>query len=262
LIAQFVDVINRDELTPGNTITGFSPNRFFNDRHLSIPADLRQPRLRGMLEGAREIYILYLKINPATPFLTLRLRITEGGIISCTRGIRKERGDTASIDVKSMAEKPLAVCFFCSPARATWSLGFGTDDGFDSCPLVADFFALIRASGPKDGNTMELPRFISGIRNRRETLGDDLRGSIGQPYGRTVRQLRAYSAEFRHVKKHAIEDYYDRVSTTRPHFIVPYPESVDVFPPIWCTLATAPEFRKRNVNGWHFDVRLSWREAY
>jgi len=263
VIAQFIDVINKDDPPPRiGTIRPQSTARFLNDRTLRIPPYQLQPTLGGPLTGRREVYVLYLKISPATDFGTLRLRALNGSILSASPRVRVENRDEVSVDVRSTAGKAVAVNFDCNPIFGSWVLQFGTEAGWDYCPLVAEFLALIRASAPKDENSIELPRFVTGFRSRMEPLGEDLRGSVGQPYGRTVRQLRTYAVEFRRVPARAIEDYYERVSVTVPHFIVPYPENVEHAPPIWCTLAEPPEFAKRDENGWLWNCRLGWREAY
>jgi len=231
LIAQFTDIINDDELVLGNTIANFSNNRFFNDRYLRIPPTQLAPSLGAPLRGRREVYILYLKINEATPFGTLRLRLLNGAMISQSHGIEKIGTAEVSVDVERLANKPLAVNFECFRNHPNWVLQFGTENGFDFCPLVADFFALIRASAPTNDRTMALPRFITGLRQGYETLGQDLRGSAGQPYGKTIRQLRTYNVEFRRVQAESIDSYFHRVSVTEPHFVVPYPEAVAQAPP-------------------------------
>ena len=262
MIAQFIDVINKNDNPLINTISGFSANRFYNDRVLSIPPNQFQPILGGRLNGEREVYILYFKINNRTTFQRLRLRILNGNIFSFTRGIDKSWVDEVSIDVARMRNIQLAINFDCNPAYGSWVLQFGTESGWDYCPLSVDNFALIRASKPKDSASMELPRFLVGPQSSFEVLGEDLRGSVGQPHGRTIRQLRTFSVEFARVNSCAIDDYFREVSITKPHFIVPYPENVEHIPPMWCTLMHPPQYEKRNEHGWYWNARLSWKEAY
>jgi len=266
MIMQFADVINKDNPHPVQNITGFSNNRFFNDRILRIPAGLSQPRLGGQIGPLPETYVLYLKINAATPFATLRLRTQNGSIISYTRG--KVPGmfveglpTELSVDTLVYAGRTVCVCFAVGGV-GQWRLDFGTEAGWDSCPLVADCIGLIRTSRPTDNLTLELPRHVAGVRSSWNVLGGDLRGSVGQPYGRAINRLRTYTAEYRHVHADVIDEYFERVSTTIPHWIVPYLEEVANVPPIWGTLAAPPDMRKRAVNDWHWDLRLSWQEAY
>ena len=124
------------------------------------------------------------------------------------------------------------------------------------------YFAVIKSSIPTDNNTMALPRFVAGPKLGYEVLGSDLRGSVGQPYGRTIRRLKTLEVNYVRVKAEVIDDYFERVSITEPHFIVPYPENVEVVPPFWACLSTAPEMTKRTENGWMWNTKLSWREAY
>ena len=109
---------------------------------------------------------------------------------------------------------------------------------------------------------IELPRFTASPEFGYEQLGEDMRGSAGQPYGRTIRQLRTISVKFARVKMDIIDFLYRKVGTTKPHWVVPYPEAISKYPPIWATLTEPPKFTGRAENGWYYNVSLSWKEAY
>ena len=262
MIIQLVDVINKD--TGNNVIGELSTNRFFNDRKMVIPPGLFQPKLGGTLQGLREVYILYIKLNKNTVSKKIRLRILNGRFIDYSRGIEEKWEDEVSIfiDTAANAGKQLAICFEVNPVYGSWVLAFGNERDWKHCPVHFDFFALIRTSSPVDDNTFELPRFIAGPAFGYAPIGRDLRGSVGQPYGRTINQLKTFNCSFTRVKAEILDEYYNRVSITTPHFIVPYPESVTPIAPFWGILTEPPRFTKRIENGWYFNVRLSWREAY
>ena len=266
MIIQLVDVINKD--TGDNIIGELSNNRFFNDRQMIIPKDLFQPRLGGVLNGYREVFVLYFKLNHNTISEQIRFRILNGKFLSFTRGIEEKWHDEIEVDViltinKSKNEgRPLAICFETNPIYGSWIMAMGNELGWSYAPAHFDFFALIRTSKPMDDNTIELPRFIISPTFGYNPIGRDLRGSIGQPYGRTIRQLKTFACQFTRVKAEVIDDYYNKVSITTPHFIVPYPESVEPIAPFWGTLTEPPRFTKRAENGWYFNTRLSWWEAY
>jgi hypothetical protein len=260
VIVQFVDVINKDN--GANTITEFSSYRFFHDRAASISSLIDQPVLGGQLNNQREIYILHFAVSSVTQSKIIRLRILNGNILNHTRGVKREWIDEVSVDIKKNTGKPLFICFDCNPVYGAWFLAFGNEDGWEKCPVNFDYFALIRASKPLDDNTMELPRFIVSPVFAYEPIASDFRGSVGQPYGRTIRQLKTLSVNFTRVKIDLIDEYYNRVSVTEPHFIVPYPEDVENLPPVWGTLTQAPKFTKRDENGWYWNLSLTWKEAY
>jgi len=265
MIVQFNDIVNQNISGNLNNIVKNSNNRFFHDRNLEIPPDLFRPVLGGQLNGISETYILFFQLNKNTASTLIRLRILNGGILNFTNGVERVNDDEIKIDVFRMAEKPIAICFNCNPIYGSWLLSFGNNPSsliFDYCPAKFDFFALIRTSRPLDDNTMELPRFTVNPEYGYEVLGQDLRGSVGQPYGRTIRQLHTLEVNFIRVNANIIDDYFKRVSVTEPHFIIAYPEDVANIPPIWATLAKAPTFQKRNENNWYFNTELSWKEAY
>ena len=260
MIVQFIDVINKDNNI--NTITNFSSHRFFHDRIASISSLIYQPALGGRLENQREIYILHFSINSVTQSNKIRLRILNGKMLNHTRGIKKELDDEVSIDISKNIGKPLFICFDCNPVYKSWILAFGNESGWEKCPVNFDYFALLRSSKPLDDNTMELPRFTTNPVLTYEPIATNLRGSIGQPYGRTIRQLKIFEVNFARAKADVIDEYYNRVSISEPHFIIPYPEDVENVPPIWGTLTQPPKFTKRDEDGWYWDCSLQWKEAY
>ena len=268
MIIQLTDVVNKE--TGNNVIGELSNNRFFNDRMMIIPEDLFQARLGGTLQGLREVFILYFKLNHNTISERLRLRVLNGKFLNFTRGIEIEEKWTdeveidviLSIDKKKNADKPLAICFETNPIYGSWVLAMGNEVDWNYAPAHFDYFALIRSSRPTDDKTIELPRFIISPSFGYNPVGRDLRGSVGQPYGRTIKQLKTFACQFTRVKAEVLDDYYNKVSITTPHFVVPYPESVEPIAPFWGTLTDPPRFTKRAENGWYFNTRLSWREAY
>ena len=259
MIFQFTDVVNKgDDI---NTITNFSDYRFFHDRIASIPSTLNYPILGGRIDNDREIYILHFNINQITQTQKIRIRILNGKILNHTRGIKREWEDEISIDVVKNMDRSLFICFDCNPIYKTWFLLFGNENGWTKCPVNFNYFALLRASKPKDDKTMELPRFTINPTYSYDPIVTDLRGSVGQPYGRTIRQLKTLDVSFARVKTDVIDDYYNKVSISEPHFIIPYPEDVENVPPFWGTLMQAPKFTKRE-DGWYWNLSMSWKEAY
>ena len=260
MILQFVDVINKDNGI--NNIPDLSSFRFFHDRIASIPETVKQPILGGKIKNGREIYILHFDISPITKSKKIRLRILNGRILNFTRGIKREWRDEISINVEKNIDKSLFICFDCNPVYGTWFLAFGNENGWLNCPVNFNYFALLRASKPLDDNTMSLPRFTINPAYSYDPVVTDLRGSVGQSYGRTIRQLMTLDVSFKRVRADVIDDYYNRVSISKAHFIIPYPEDVVNIPPFWGTLTQAPKFTKRDSGGWYFDLSLSWKEAY
>ena len=106
--------------------------------------------------------------------------------------------------------------------------------------------------------SIPLPRFVASPQWGTEVLGGDLRGSVGQPFGRAIRHLRTLRVSFARVRIETIDAYFQAVSTVRPHWVVPYPESLRV-PPIWATLAEPPRHAKRAESGWHWNLSLTYR---
>ena len=135
-------------------------------------------------------------------------------------------------------------------------------DEWEYCNAAFDYFALIRTSSPLNDESIELPRFVVAPQYSYEHLGSNLRGAIGQPYGRTIGSLRTLTVNFVRVKAYQIDEYYKKVGLTIPHFIVPYPENVFNVPPFWGTLEEPPKFTKRDENGWYWNLSLSFKEAY
>lgn len=265
MIVQLTDIINKE--TGLNNITDFSNYRFFHDRIASIPPQLFRPVLSDRLSGKREIYAVHFQLNENTVSKTIRIRILNGNILNFTNGIVRENKDEVSINVSKNLNKQLSICFDCNPIYGTWVLQWGNKNPLQKtdwhyCPASFDFFALIRASTPKNDITMELPRFTVNPEYGHETIGSDLRGSVGQPYGRTIRQLRTLKVNFTRIETDIVDEYFSRVSITEPHFIVAYPEDVSVIPPIWATLAQPPKYTKRDENGWYWNCSLQWKEAY
>jgi len=269
MIIQTVDVISRDDPPWDNAssdralIGGFSNNRFFNDRILRVTEAwpvVARPTLPGTVYPER--YVLCFKLNSATAFSALRFWLHNGSIESVSKGVdvgAMQGSDLAAVNVRDNTGRLMFVSF---SVRGSWWLRLGTETGWHSCPAVFDAMGLIKTSRPTDDETLSLPRFTSGVRTGWNVLGGDSRGSVGQPYGRTINRLRTYAVEYRRVHADVIDGYFGRVSTTVPHWIVPYPEDVEHVPPIWGTLATPPDMRKRAVNDWYWDLRLTWQEAY
>jgi hypothetical protein len=265
MIAQFIDNVVKNN--PQTNIINWSNNRFFHDRSLSILSTLNNPRIGGKVNDnaliTGEIFIIQFKFGKQAADTTgMRLRLTNGVFLNYTNAVTKI-SDT-EIDIATKIEKEINICF---QVTDTWSMEFGRRSGtstinWTTAAIVFDYIAIIKSSMPTDENTMSLPRFITSPEYGFEVLGSDMRGSIGQPYGHTIRQLKNLKVNYVKVKAETIEDYFRKVSITEPHFIVPYPENVEVIPPFWACLSTAPELTKRTENGWAFNTKLSWREAY
>jgi len=274
---QFPDIIIRgDEYVPphpgesggdgGWMGRDFSDNRFLNDRILrntrTWPSIVRRD-IPGTVFPER--YILCFNANENTPGLEQRFRLARGGRwLSASRGFSFD-GDTAAISVADATGRMNFLLFEVDVNG--WIVRIGNEGGWDQAPFVWNAMGLIKTSPfmyvrPPNNKTVQLPRFSSGVRMGWNVLGGDLRGSVGQPYGRTVNRLRTYTVEYRNVHADTIDEYFERVGTTVPHWIVPYPEDVGHVPPIWGTLAAPPDMRKRAVNNWYWDLRLTWQEAY
>jgi len=263
MIVQFADRVPIGR----NDVSVPLPKRFLHDRNCGIPGHVQQPRLSGQLNGKREVYILYFQINPNTVSRAIRIRILNGNMLNFSRGIERGFDDEIAIDVLKNANRQLYICFDCNPIYGSWVLQWGNVDptqvtDWNFCPVNFDHFALIRSSKPLDENTMELPRFIISPQYGYNPIAEDLRGSVGQPYGRTIRQLKTLQVNFVRVSIDLIDDYYSKVSIHKPHFVVPYPENVEHCPPLWATLTRPPIFTKRGENGWYWNCSLFWREAY
>jgi len=203
-------------------------------------------------------------------YKVIRIRIHNGAIIDFTYGINRLYDDEVSIPVKSNINRPLSICFETYPVHDNWILAFGIGEEYEIdwryCRACFNYFGFIKTSlSQNDMNNdllMELPRFTINPEYTYEVLGTDLRGSVGQPFGRTIRQLRTLEVNFARIKIEAIEDYFRKVSIHKPHFIVPYPKSVSILSPLWATLQGPPEYTKRNENGGYWNCSLTWKEAY
>lgn len=254
-------MVDRDNssIHEGFTFTGA---RFFHDRSVQITPGAFQPRITGTLNGKREVFQFYFKINRSTPSQEIRIRILNGNIVDFTRGITRKWNDEISINVPLLREKALCICFDTNPIYGQWIAQFGNENGWNYCPVNFDFYAFLRTSIPVDNNTMILPRFLVSPVLNNVVLGNALRGSVGQPFGRTIRHMKELAVSFARIRQAELIDYFERVSNTTPHFIVPYPESVSEIPPFWCTLIEAPPLTKRAENGWFFNSTMKWREAY
>jgi len=281
MIIQLTDFASRADGVTGNVENFVSGARFLHDRMLAIPETLSQPRIAR--SDVRGRYVLTFQMNETMRrdrgFHTLNLRINNGGFsairvfadhpLYTIRTLAPNR-ETLDIPVSAHTEKgPVYVLFNCGSdignPEGQWSLEFGKNGNFSVCDCVFDYIGLIRVHRPRLQAELEenyeLPRFVSGFQYGYETLAHDLRGSVGQPYGRTIRQLRTLSVNFTRVPADVVDDYFRAVSVTEPHWVVPYPESLSV-PPMWCTVVHPPRFTKRDENGWYWNCRMDWREAY
>ena len=260
MIVQFTDVIDKNKYS-GN-IGNFSDQRFYHDRKFSINKNIYQPYLGGTLDGERQSFILHFKISPATVAKIIKIR----GLNATIKDIKPNVGEYSNWEVIINVEKTLNhnifILFESLPVYGEWKLIFGNEDWWMHCDATFEHISLIRVSEPLDDYTISLPRFIVNPEYAYESLGEDLRGDVGQPYGRTVRQLKTFSVTFARVSSNLIDSYYHRVGLTEPHFIVPYPENVYNVPPIWATLTEPPRFTKRAEDSWYYDTQLTWREAY
>jgi len=260
VIVQFTDIINRNNGI--NNITDFSDFRFFHDRVASIPDTIEYPKFGGKITNEREIYILHFNLNEMTKSKKIRIRVLNSRILNFTKGIERSWRDEILIDVENNIDKPLFICFDCRKTYGSWFLTFGNENGWRNCSVNFNYIALLRASKPLDDYSMELPRFIINPSFGYEPIVNDLIGSVGQPYGRTIRQLKTISVEFLRVKVNVIDEYYNKVSLTKPHFIIPFPEDVENVSPIWGILTQPPKYTKRNDNNWYFNLTLTWKEVY
>jgi len=273
MIIQLSDFAEMSGGTPGNVEQFVSNQRFFHDRRFAVPDTVANPGIAR--HDTRGRYILTFSMNPTMRldrgFALLNFRLVNGNFVDISGigdppqgGISVASG--ADIDVVCndlTVGNPIHILF---AVDGQWQLLFGKNGTFGgAADVVFDYIGLIRVSEPgfAEGNAanLVLPRFVVSPQHGYEPLANAQRGSVGQPFGRTVRQLRTLRVNFTRIRAEPVEGYYRRVSITEPHFVVPYPESLRV-PPMWATLIEPPRFTKRSENGWYWNCSLSWREAY
>jgi len=107
-----------------------------------------------------------------------------------------------------------------------------------------------------------LPRFIVGPELSYNEMGTIFRGNIGQVYGRTFRKMRTFSCSFTRIKKDLVDQFYNKVGKTTPHWVVPYPEAIAQVQPLWAVLNSEPTYTKRAENDWYWNCKLEWTEVY
>jgi len=249
-----------------------SNNKFFHD-HFTTIKNIEQPYISGELNGKNQSFILYFKLSNITVANSIRIR----GLNCTFKDIKPNFSELSNweveIDIKKNLEKDIYILFDCNKAYGEWKLIFGEGiplephpkkiEEWTYCRAAFDYLAVIRVSKPlNEDEGIELPRFITSPKYSYEYIGNALRGSVGQPYGRNIRQLKTLNVQFARVKSYAVDEYIKKVGLAVPHFIVPYPENIFNVPPIWGTLAEFPEFTKRNENNWYWNLGLSWKEAY
>ena len=272
MIVQFTDVIEKEKFR-GN-FPPFSNNRFLHDRILRVDDFIEQPYLGGTLDGEKQNFILHFKLSSATKEKVIKIR----GLNCTFKDIKPNFPILTNwevfIDVEKSLDRDIFIYFESKAAYGEWRLQFGSDKtelhlenpqkvyDWMTCEVVFDHIALIRASTPLNDESMELPRFLVFPVVSYESIGDDFRGGVGQPYGRTIRRLKTLSVQFARVKAYLIDELYNRVGLTEPHFVVPYPENIYNVPPMWATLSNPPEFTKRDENDWYWNTKLTWKEAY
>ena len=248
-----------------------SGNRFFKDHFIDI-SGMSQPYIEGQLNGLDQSFVLYFKLSEVTQAEKIRIRGLNCTFLDMKPNFRVLTNWEVEIDVASNLDKEFFILFRCDASYNTWRLAFGENQPENPAPYsinewlrcraAFEYIAVIRTSAPIDDQTLELPRFVSGLRYGKEQLGNPLRGSIGQPYGRNIKQLRTLGVNFTRIKIYLMEEYIERVGLATPHFVVPYPENIFNVPPLWCTLKRIPEFAKRAKSEWYWNTELEWRESY
>ena len=177
-------------------------------------------------------------------------------------------GNWAEFD-GAISNSPNSITFQRTVSKPLWARA--RSDGipersflrFSSSNAMLDYMGIIDLNpAPGNDNCFPLPRFNAAPEYGYDHLGQDLRGAVGQPFGRTLRQLKTMAVNFTRTDAEIIDNYYQKVGLAEPHWVAPYPEAVVKFPPFWATLSAPPVFRKRVENGWHWNVSLRWREAY
>jgi len=248
-----------------------SNNRFFHDHFVSI-INTPKPIITGELNGKNQSFILHFKLSNATIAETIRIR----GLNCTLKDIKPNfpilTNWEVEINVKENIDEDIYILFDCAKTYGTWILQFGEGipknpslskvEEWTQCRAAFEYFAIIRVSKPIDESTIAIPRFIASPKYSLEQIGNPQRGSVGQPYGRNIRQLKKFTVSFTRVRIQEIEKYIKTVGLATPHFIVPYPENVFNIPPFWGTLQDIPEITKRVENGWYWNLSMSWLEAY
>lgn len=248
-----------------------SNNRFLHDQYITI-INNNQPVIIGELDGKDQSYILYFKLSPVTQAEKIRIR----GLNCTFKDIKPNFALLSNweveINVKENINKEIFILFDCDKNYNSWKLQFGEGipetpslrivEEWSYCRASFDYIAIIRTSTPINNETMELPRFVVSPKYSIEQIGNATRGSVGQPYGRNIRQLKTLGVNFTRVKAYLIDEYIEKVGLATPHFIVPYPENVFNIAPFWGTLQQMPEYTKRVENNWYWNLSLNWKEAY
>ena len=262
MIVQFVDSITD---IPHNN------SRFFHDRKVEI---------NGKINGndiSKKIAIMY-KNNGKTPVPQLH---TDGDII-LNKIIKDEQWYVIDIEKimtrhylvnKIISGYPIKIIenikpkviikssFDFNAVNPTWEL-YPNYQNF----MLLDYMGVIALDDNKEiiNNKlwMSLPRFIVEPKYSYEQLGTSAVGSVGQVYGRIFRQIKTMTVNFTRIKADTLDSYYSNVGTIKPHWVVPYPEAIDKFPPMWAVLTSPPDFTKRAENGWYWNTSLTWKEVY
>jgi hypothetical protein len=248
-----------------------SNNRFFHDHSISI-TNRNQPIIQGETDGKNRSYILLFRLSDKTQAEKIKIR----GLNCTFKDIKPNFSVLTNweviIDVQKNLKNDVFILFDCDKSYENWKLQFGEGrperpnptavEEWTVCRALFDYLALIKVSEPDNDETMALPRFIISPKYSYDYISSAMRGSVGQPYGRNIRQLKTFEVQYTRVKAYVIDEYIERVGLAIPHFIVPYPENVFNVPPFWGTLNDMPEFTKRAENNWYWNLDLSWKEAY
>jgi hypothetical protein len=271
MIIQYTDVIERNKFS-GNLGNVFSDKRFFHDRNFTMP-NVQKPYIGGNLDNESQSFILHFKLSSSTVAKTIKIRGLNSTLKDIKPVFQVHSNWEVIIDVHKNLNNDIFLLFYCDKTYKSWKVHFGEErditdpstlkhKGWLKCRVAFEYFALLRVSEPLNDESFELPRFVVSPKYSYEHLGSDLRGSIGQPYGRTIRNLKTLELNFARINSSILDEYYNRVGLTIPHFIIPYPENVSDFPPFWGMLTNPPDYTKRNENGWYWNVKLNFKEAY
>jgi hypothetical protein len=283
MVVQFVD--NIIESTMDTTITDWrSAEMYFHDRSVVIGTGIQFPRIGNKINKYGESYTVSFRVNQNSKTPIVALRVSQGRILSVSKGLYtayqayKENIHEVYFRTADNIGRQLSLSFeiIYSDENAvnygTWHLEFGsvtetTPGQYTTDWKTVDLFleapSIIRTSEEQDKNSILLPKFVVGPAFGFEaSIGEDLRGSIGQTYGYTHRRMRNFSCNFVAKNIDKFMAYFDEVEIHKPHLIVPWDWDCDPVQPMYGTLTSKPIYTKHDRSGWLWDVALTWMEAY
>jgi len=244
-------LVNTETITPG-----IIPNRFFHDQVLKTER-LINPHISTKSKIELDMAIGFKLHENSQPF---QMGVTGSWI----ENVGAYNVDNSNIDGLSQIEfqqtKKEQWGRATNKSKMNWQIHFIQENGNQIFEYIG-IINLIPALQEND-NRIILPRFSVGPEFGYEQVGIDARGTIGQSYGRVIRQLRILKVSFSRIQSDLIDEFYLKVGTIIPHWVIPYHEAISKFPPMWATLTEPPNFSKLDENGWYWNLSLSWKEAY